>query len=331
MTSEVEWSTGARGAAQLTSEVEYGVGKMKEIRTAAIYGLGALGMLFGAQLQKEYGPENVKFVMDSERFLRHKNDKYLINGEEVAFALQDAAEVDAPSDLVIVAVKGPSLPDVVSLMEPSVGPDTIIMSLMNGITSEDILARKYGRGHILDCIAIGMDAMRDGTQLNYTQMGKIQFGSRTGTQGEEIQLVELYFDRAGVPFEVRSDIRRAMWFKYMLNVGVNQACTVYETDYGHVCAAGAICDEMKEAMREVMRLAAVEGIGLTEEDINLCIEIEKTLKPDGYPSMRQDALAGRQTEVDLFAGTVIELGKRYGIPTPVNKKYRRMLVDGRFG
>ena len=73
------------------------------------------------------------------------------------------------------------------------------------------------------------------------------------------------------------------------------------------------------------------GIGLTEEDINLCIEIEKTLKPDGYPSMRQDALAGRQTEVDLFAGTVIELGKRYGIPTPVNEKYRRMLVDGRFG
>ena len=102
-----------------------------------------------------------------------------------------------------------------------------------------------------------------------------------------------------------------MWFKYLLNVGVNQACTVYETDYGHVTSPGPICEEMKEAMREVCRLAAVEGIELTEADIEAAIELEKTLKPDGYPSMRQDALAGRPTEVDLFAGTVIAMGHKY--------------------
>ena len=302
---------------------------MKRLENVTLIGMGALGTLFATILLESLPPESVTFLMDPERYEKYHAEPVLVNGTPVCFNMvtPDRAK---PADLVIVSTKATGLLAALDTLETSVGPDTIIMSLMNGITSEDILARKYGRGHILDCIAIGMDAMRDGTQLNYTQMGKIQFGSRTGTQGEEIQLVELYFDRAGVPFEVRSDIRRAMWFKYMLNVGVNQACTVYETDYGHVCAAGAICDEMKEAMREVMRLAAVEGIGLTEEDINLCIEIEKTLKPDGYPSMRQDALAGRQTEVDLFAGTVIELGKRYGIPTPVNEKYRRMLVDGRF-
>lgn len=297
---------------------------MKEIKTAAIYGLGALGMLFGAQLQKAYGPDNVKFVMDSNRYMRHKNDKYLINGEEVSFAMQDAVEISVPADLVIVSVKGPALENLVCQMAPSVGPETIVISLMNGITSEDSLARKYGRDHVLDCIAIGMDAMRDGTQLFFTQMGKIQFGSRTGTQQEEIRALRQYFDRAGVTYEVIDDIRHAMWFKFMLNVGVNQACTAYETDYGHVVAPGLICDEMKEAMREVIRVAAAEGIILTEDDIDTCIRIEKTLKPEGYPSMRQDALAGRPTEVDLFAGTVIELGQRHGIPTPVNAKYLQM-------
>ena len=305
---------------------------MKEIKTTAIYGLGALGMLFGAKLQKAYGSDNVKFVMDSSRYLRHKNDKYLINGEAFDFALQNADEITTPSDLVIVAVKGPALADVAGQMAPSVGSQTIIISLMNGITSEDILAQKYGRSHILDCIAIGMDAMRDGTQLSYTQMGKIQFGSRTGTRQEEISAhpqeeisaLRQYFDRAGVPYEVIDDIRRAMWFKFMLNVGINQACTAYETDYGHAVAPGPICDEMKEAMREVIRVAAAEGIILSEKDIDTCIGIEKTLKPEGYPSMRQDALAGRPTEVDLFAGTVIALGRKHGIPTPVNEKYRLM-------
>ena len=170
-----------------------------------------------------------------------------------------------------------------------------------------------------------MDAMREGTQLHFTKCGKIQFGSRDGSQTEEIAALEKYLSEAGIPYEVRSDIRCAMWRKYLLNVGVNQACTVYETDYGHVTSPGPICEEMREAMREVIRIAAAEGISLTEDDIDAAIELEKTLKPDGYPSMRQDALAGRQTEIDLFAGTVIAKGKKYGIPTPVNKKYRDML------
>lgn len=82
---------------------------MNQIKTTAIYGLGALGMLFGSKLQKAYGPENVKFVMDSPRYARHQKDRYTINDEPFDFALQDAADVTGPSDLVIVAVKGPAL------------------------------------------------------------------------------------------------------------------------------------------------------------------------------------------------------------------------------
>ena len=118
--------------------------------------------------------------------------------------------------------------------------------------------------------------MRDGTQLHYTKCGKIQFGSRDNTQAEDVLAVERYFGIAGIPYEVRNDIRRAMWYKYLLNVGVNQACTVYETDYGHVTSPGPICDEMKEAMPEVCRIAAMESITLTEDDINAAIELEKT-------------------------------------------------------
>ena len=221
---------------------------MKKIETAAVYGLGALGMLFGSSLQKKYGADKVRFVMDSGRYARHKEDRYTINDEPFDFALQDIADVTGPSDLVIVAVKGVSLPEVIEMMEPSVGDETIIISLMNGITSEDMIAEKYGNARILDCIAIGMDAMREGTDLHYTQHGKLQIGSRRGDQPELVEAVAQYLQDAGVPYEIRTDIRHAMWHKFMLNVGVNQACTAYETDYGHVTSPGPLCEEMKEAM-----------------------------------------------------------------------------------
>ena len=299
---------------------------MKKIETITIYGLGALGMLFGSRLQKAYGEDRVKFVMDSERYARHKNDRYTINDEPFAFSMQDIAEVKAPADLVIVAVKGPALPAVVPMIQPSVGKDTVIISLMNGISSEDMLAERYDRRQILDCISIGMDAMRDGTDLHYTKMGKIQIGSRNGDQKEQVEAVATALREADVPYEVMEDIRTAMWHKCLINVGVNQSCTAYETDYGHITSPGPIRDEMKEAMREVIRVAAAEGVTLSEKDIDEAIALEKTLKPEGYPSMRQDAIAGRTTEVDLFAGTVIALGKKHGIPTPVNEKYRRMIL-----
>ena len=113
---------------------------MKPIKTCAVYGLGALGMLYGSMLQNKYGPDNVKFVMDSPRYARHKIDLYTINGEPFDFALLDGSDVASPSDLVIIAVKGPSLAEAADQAAPSIGPDTIVISLMNGITSEDMLA-----------------------------------------------------------------------------------------------------------------------------------------------------------------------------------------------
>ncbi|HCE74182.1 MAG TPA: hypothetical protein DEP67_07020 [Lachnospiraceae bacterium] len=166
-----------------------------------------------------------------------------------------------------------------------------------------------------------MDAMREGTALRYTKPGRLQIGVTEGEQKPAFQALVSFLERTGIPYEVCPDIRRSMWNKFMLNVGINQACTVYETDYAHATAPGPILDEMIGAMTEVIRIAEAEGIHLTQEDLNRCVELEKTLKPDGYPSMRQDAVAKRPTEVDMFAGTVIQLGEKHGIPTPVNRRY----------
>ena len=291
-----------------------------EIKRTAVFGMGALGLLFGSQIAEADGGNAVTFLMNQERAKRHQQDRYSVNGIEKHFQIE-AAEDAVPYDLVIVAVKYKDLEDVVEEMKPAVGPDTVIISVMNGISSEDILAQTYLRRNIIDCVAIGMDAMREGTALRYTKPGRLQIGVTEEKQKPAFQALVSFLERTGIPYEVCPDIRRSMWNKFMLNVGINQACTVYETDYAHATAPGPILDEMIGAMTEVIRIAEAEGVHLTQEDLNRCVELEKTLKPDGYPSMRQDAVAKRPTEVDMFAGTVIQLGEKHGIPTPVNRRY----------
>ena len=105
----------------------------------------------------------------------------------------------------------------------------------------------------------------------------------------------------------------------MLNVGVNQTCMAYETSYGGALREGSEANEtMLAAMREVIALANAEGIHLTETDLDEYIAILRTLSPEGMPSMRQDGVSRRPSEVEMFAGTVIPMAAGQGIPVPGN-------------
>ena len=111
----------------------------------------------------------------------------------------------------------------------------------------------------------------------------------------------------------------------MLNVGVNQACAVFGENYGGVQKDGKARRAMIAAMEEARKTAAAEGISLTEKELKDWVALVDTLSPQGEPSMRQDTKAGRETEVELFAGVVCRLGKKHCIPTPENDYFYKKL------
>ena len=106
----------------------------------------------------------------------------------------------------------------------------------------------------------------------------------------------------------------------MLNVGVNQVVMIYEGTYGTVQQPGEARELMKAAMREVILLAEKENVTITEKDLNEYVNLIDTLNPNGMPSMRQDGLTRRKSEVELFSGTVLALAKKHKISTPINMK-----------
>ena len=368
---------------------------MREIKNAAIIGMGALGMLYADLIIQNIGPEAVCFVADSGRVEKYKAMDFTVNGVGKHFPIVDSQEA-AVADLVIVAVKYNALASALDTMKNCVGPETTIISVMNGITSEEIIGERYGDEKLVYAIAQGMDAVKFGGDLNYTRPGELRIGIRdkrgnktavpdgstvdgadkevgdcknpigitanacSGRGGatecgspendaaeygslecgflesnaaeygspecgspeydsaSRLDALTRFFTRAGIAYTVEEDIMYRLWGKFMLNVGLNQTCMAFETDYGGSLEPGKTYDTLVGAMHEVMAVAHAEGIDLKEEDITFYIDLIRTLSPSGRPSMRQDGIAKRPSEVEMFSGALRKMAAKHGIPVPVN-------------
>ena len=298
----------------------------KEIKKTAIIGMGALGMLYASQISSAFGPDSVYFLADQKRIGRYQKMTFTINGTPWSFPMK-APENACPADLIIIAVKYNALPSALDIMASSVGPDTTIVSVMNGIDSEAIAGKRYGDEKVLYCIAQGMDAMKFGTDLTYTRSGELCLGTRMKGQENRLDALTRYFDSARISYRTESDILKRLWGKFMLNVGINQTCMAYEANYAQALTPGTHYDTLIGAMREVILLAQKEGITLTEGDLEAYIELLKTLSPEGVPSMRQDGIAHRPSEVEMFSGTVRRLAAKHGLSVPVNDMLYEKIKD----
>lgn len=303
------------------------------IEKVSIIGLGALGILFGNQLAKSMPREDLRIIADKVRKARYEQEQVFCNGRLCNFNYLTPDELCEPADLLIFAVKYNGLEAAVKAVKNQVGRHTTILSLLNGITSEAIIGQTYGMDKILYCVAQGMDAVKVGNQLTYDHMGILCFGAQeTGIVSPRVKEVAAFFEQTGIPYEIDANMSKRLWGKLMLNVGVNQTVAVYEGNYGVIQKAGPARDTLVAAMQEVITLSAYEGVSLNEDDLNYWLRVLSTLSPDGKPSMRQDLEARRYSEVDLFAGTIVALGRNHGVPTPVNQQlYDRIkLIESQF-
>lgn len=299
--------------------------EMKQIDSALIAGAGAIGLLIADTLHR-YNPGGLKILASGERLERYRKAGLWVNGErqDFSFAGGEAPEGKKP-DLIIAACKYHHLEQLVRDIGPYVGEETIILSLLNGITSEEIIGGVYGRERLPLAMIIGTDSQNTGNGASFTQRGVVNFGDAEGRETERDRLIADYFTRAGLRFEYHpNDMKRALWYKYMINVGANQSSALLRLPYAcfkrdHPRGIAEARLLLESAMREVIAVANRLGIDLGDGDIENWYSTLASLNDSGYTSMCQDVLAGRKTELELFGVTVTELGIRHGVPTPVNR------------
>ena len=302
---------------------------MKPIENVAIVGFGSLGAMYAACFGAAMGPERVFVVADAARTERYRAEAATFNGEPIRvtyLTYEEAAERAAvqPFDVVLYAVKYGALPEAIEQSSPLVSLDTAVISVLNGITSEEVLAERFGWDRVLLCIAQQMDSRKVGAVVTAGCVGVMALGVRDpedAAQRANLARVTEWLAAIEQPFITPADIQRQLWGKLICNVGVNQACAVYDCCFNGIHVPGEAREAMIAAMGEVAAVGRACGIALTDDDVAYWLDIIDHLNPAGMPSLRQDVLARRPTEVELFSGTINRLGAAHGIPTPQNERF----------
>ena len=291
--------------------------KCIKIETVGLIGLGAVGTLYAGRLL-EAGAD-IRVIVDEVRAARYARDGVYCNGARIDFPYATPAQAE-PVDLLLIATKAGGLAGALDTASGFIGSHTLIVCLINGVTSEGVIAARFGGENVLYSVAQGMDATKAGNRLTYKSPGRIVLGEKQpGPVSARVQAVADYLIAHNVMCQPVEDMVRRQWGKLMFNVGLNQTCMVFEGDYGMVQREGRPREVMIGAMREAQMLAGLEGFPISGEEFDEWLRLLDTFAPEGQPSMRQDGIARRKTEVELFSGTMLNLAKKYGVEVPVNR------------
>ncbi len=313
---------------------------MDTIEHVLIAGAGAIGLMVADQIYK-YNPKAVSILARGERLERYKKGLW-VNDNKVDFHLVDAEQKASESgiptqsgypDLVIIACKNQHLETILTDLENYIGQETKIISLLNGISSEKTIEQRYP--HITPPLAmiLGTDAQHGNEHCYYGPTGSIYFGQNTNKSidgkptaecSKEIQSIANFFERSKIAYTVPENMLRMLWFKFMVNVGINQSSAILRLTYapfqnnGNKNFVQEAFDFMVALQKEVIAISKHVGANLEEADLDKWFETLNSLTPSSRTSMSQDVMAGRKTEVELFSKTISDLGKKFGVPTPVN-------------
>ena len=280
-------------------------------------GLGALGAKYAASFY-EYNPEIVSVIVDEERKNRYEKSQIFVNDKAYDFNYVTKIEDNNYPDYIFLVVKSSHLQQAIEDMKPFVGENTMIVSLMNGISSERVLADHFGWDRVVNAVAY-MDAVKVDNRVTFSSIGKIIFGKMDSINHDKLIDLHELMNVAEIPNQLSDDIQKAQWAKYLVNVVGNQLTFLLEFPYGQFRTNEHLELLMDMISNEVLAVGNAHGVAIGQEEVDRMKSTMKIVDEFGKTSMLQDREAKRYSEVDEFAGEIISLGKQYNIPTPYNE------------
>ena len=293
-----------------------------KLEKVAVLGAGAVGAYVLWGLSEKPGIR-LGVVAEGERARRLQNG-IGINGKAYHPEVWTPEEAHG-ADLLIVALKYGALPGALDSIRQVVGEHTIVMSLMNGVDSEEIIAAEVGADHLLYSLikVVSHKEADGGFRFDPdTTLGIIYGELAAPFESERVQAVAALFEGTGVHFRATEHIREEMWSKFRLNVCNNLPQAILGAGVGcyrDSVHMKAISDGLR---RELEAIATARGIDLRIAD---AVSHGCAVPATARYSTLQDLDAGRHTEIDMFSGALMRMGKELGIPTPYNEYTYHMI------
>ncbi len=287
------------------------------IQSVYFIGLGAIGAKYASTIH-DHNPDMVRVIVNQERCKRYTDEGIYVNNKRYDFNFVTATSAPSKADLIIIGVKSYQLAQAVKDIKPFLGENTLVLSLLNGINSYDIIAKEIGLKHVLYSI-VYMDAVRQQNQITYKSIGKFVFGEAHNiTHSSRVQSIAALFQETGIPYEIPEDMKLGIWRKFLINIVVNQLSFIVGSPYKIFQTNPDIITLMQNIGDEVISVANAYGVPLTQADIDQMKKTMLVIDGAAKTSMLQDREAQRKSEVEIFAGELINLAEKAHIATPYN-------------
>ena len=304
-----------------------------KIKKVAVLGAGAVGSYIIWGLSKR---TDIQLGVIAEGDRAERLQKGCLINDIIYYPEVWRPEEAKGADLLIVALKYGALPGAMDSICTATGENTIVMSLMNGIDSEEMISERIGASHMLySLIKIASRGEKNGYYFNPETTLGIVFGELSAPyESERVQAVEELFANTGLHYRTTEHIREEMWSKFRLNVCNNLPQAILGAGVG--CYQDSVhMKAISEGLRkELEAVARAKGVDMSK--IEASSSRGSAVPASARYSTLQDLDAGRHTEIDMFSGALIRMGKELGIPVPYNEYTYHMIKaleeknDGKF-
>ncbi|MBR6950340.1 MAG: 2-dehydropantoate 2-reductase [Oscillospiraceae bacterium] len=285
----------------------------------AIIGAGAMGTLFGAHLALagnevtmiDVVPEVIEAI--NERGILLEDDA---GSHIVPVSAARAEDMKAPVELAILFTKTVFSRSALRAAGTYVGPDTLVLTLQNGIGNEDVLAEFVSRDRILLGVTNYPSDLIGPGHVSSHGKGYVRFMSLSGVHGPELERVEETLKTAGLNAAITPDVAEAVWEKVAFNAVMNGTTAVCQLPVGGIAGSEHGVSLARRIAQEAVSVAAAYGVNVPMEKLWASVSDAFAHHGSHYPSMAQDVMKKRPTEIDAIHGGILARARTKGIPVP---------------
>lgn len=306
----------------------------KSTPTIAIFGVGAMGTLFGSRLSTA---ANVTLFGNwAEQIDTLRRDGLTItypDGRQSNYHLPITNNLSRiPSaDIALILVKSHQTERAARQAAQILKPDGLAITLQNGLGNLEKLAEAVGQQRAALGITAQGATIRAPGQLYHAGQGPTHLAKIAGPQEKRLEEAAALFNSVGLETTLVDNADSLVWGKLAINAGINPLTALFEVPNGALAEDERLRQVMAAAANEVAQIAAAQGIRLPYNDAaNRTVEVSRATATN-RSSMLQDVSRAAPTEIDAISGAVVRFGKRLGIPTPVNEFLLRVVKDKEAG
>jgi len=288
----------------------------------AVMGSGGVGGYFGARLAD--AGSDVSFIARGAHLEAIRNEGLRVKSPfgdmhvTSVRATNDPADV-GPVDIVLFATKLYDTESAGEMCKPFIGDDTAVISLLNGVDSEDQLSQILGANHVSGGVArISAEIAAPGVVHHHSNFASIEFGELDGRKSDRLQTFLDTAKAASIDAQLVDDINVAIWEKFILLAGFSAITSLTRLPAGPVRDNPGTWELMQDATRETEAVARARGVKLAGNVLETITRFQRKMPDTMKSSMLIDLENGRRLELEWLSGAVCRLGHAAGVDTPIN-------------